>query len=234
MAGSVMGTVLVRCKGAVGLAYGAARRGYNLLGSLGLALGLAWPAGADDTLRIVALGDSLVHGYGLEQGSGFVPQLDGWLEAQGLVQADVINAGVSGDTTAGGLARFEWSLSGGADALIVVLGGNDLLRGIDPATSRTNLDAILTQAGERGLPVLLAGLSAPNNYGADWKQAFDAMYPALAEKHGALHYPQFLAGVVEDRSLWQPDGIHPNAKGVGVIVEGIGPLVVQLVARTQE
>lgn len=209
--------------------YGARAAARNL--ALALAL-LATPLAAQE-MRIVALGDSLTHGYGLPPAEGFVPQLEAWLRANGAPDATVINAGVSGDTTAGGLARLEWSLADGADALIVALGGNDFLRGIDPATSRANLDAILTQASARGLPVLLSGMRAPGNYGPDFKQAFDAMYPELAEKHGALYDPFFLEGVTEDRTLWQEDGIHPNAQGVAAIVERIGPLVLELAARAR-
>ena len=162
-----------------------------------------------------------------------MPQLQAWLEANGAPDVEMVNAGVSGDTTAGGLARLDWSLAEGADALIVALGGNDLLRGIDPEASRANLDAILTEADSRGLPVLLSGMRAPLNYGPDWKQAFDAMYPDLAETHGALHDPFFLEGVSEDRTLWQADGLHPNAQGVARIVERIGPLVLQLAERAR-
>jgi acyl-CoA thioesterase-1 len=220
--------------GASALRYGAGRGARNLAFALAL---LAGPAlAAPENMvgpRIVALGDSLTHGYGLPPADGFAPQLQAWLRENGAPDAIVINAGVSGDTTAGGLARLEWSLADGADALIVELGGNDLLRGIDPASSRANLDAILTQAGERGLPILLSGMRAPGNYGPDFKQAFDAMYPELADKHGALLDPFFLEGVAEDRSLWQDDGLHPNAEGVKVIVERIGPLALELIDRIE-
>jgi len=191
------------------------------------------PAAAAEELRIVALGDSLVHGYGLTPDDGFVPQLEDWLAKQGI-EAEVVNAGVSGDTTAGGLSRFGWALGQeGADAMIVVLGGNDLLRGIEPTVTRKNLDAILTKAGERGIPVMLAGMRAPGNYGEDYKESFDTIYPDLAEQHGALLYPRFLAGVEDDRSLWQPDAIHPNADGVAEIVERMGPTVLDLVERAR-
>jgi len=219
---------LVRVWG-VACRYGARAAARNL--ALALAL-LATPLAAQE-IRIVALGDSLTHGYGLPPAEGFVPQLQAWLRANGEPEATVINAGVSGDTTAGGLARLEWSLADGADALIVALGGNDFLRGLDPATSRANLDAILTQAGARDLPVLLSGMRAPGNYGPDFKQAFDAMYPELAEKHGALYDPFFLEGVTEDRALWQGDGIHPNADGVAVIAARIGPLALDLIKRAR-
>lgn len=214
--------------------YGAAQGGRNrAAAALALcACLLAAPAAAEG-VRIVALGDSLTHGYGLPPEEAFPVQLEAWLRENGAPEATVVNAGVSGDTTAGGLARLDWSLAEGADALIVALGGNDLLRGIDPESSRANLDAILTEAGARGLPVLLSGMRAPLNYGADWKRAFDAMYPELAEAHGALYDPFFLEGVQDDRALWQSDGLHPNAAGVAVIVERIGPLALELVAAAQ-
>jgi acyl-CoA thioesterase-1 len=211
--------------------YGAALLRRNLLVAM-LAL-TALPATAQDTVKIVALGDSLTHGYGLPPAEGFVPQLEQWLHANGAPWAQVVNAGVSGDTTAGGLARLEWSLADGGDALIVALGGNDLLRGLDPAASRANLRGILEGAQAKGLPVLLSGMQAPGNYGPDFKQAFDAMYPDLAAEFGALHDPFFLAGVTEDRSLWQEDGIHPNADGVAVIVARIGPMVLELARKAR-
>ena len=215
------------------LRYGALGARRNLVAALILlALPLAAPAAAEP-LRIVALGDSLTHGYGLPPEEGFVPQLQDWLHANGAPDVVIVNAGVSGDTTAGGLARLDWSLAEGADALIVALGGNDLLRGIDPAASRANLDAILTEAEARGLPALLSGMRAPLNYGAEFKAAFDAMYPELAETHGALYDPFFLEGVASDRALWQDDGLHPNAEGVARIVERIGPLVLELAGRAR-
>ena len=185
-------------------------------------------------MTIAALGDSLTQGYGLPNGEGFVPQLQAWLDE---ADADVmlINAGVSGDTTAGGLSRIAWTLSDDVDALIVALGGNDLLRGIDPAVSRANLDGILSEARGRGLPVLLVGMDAPSNYGADFEAAFDAMYPELAEKHGALFHPNFLGALVAigDRAealatYMQADGIHPNRDGVALIVQDLGPQVKKL------
>ncbi len=207
-----------------------------MAGLLLLALLAGSAAASAEPVRIVALGDSLVHGYGLPPEDGFVPQLARWLDDQGA-KATVINAGVSGDTSAGGLARFEWSVGGapgGADALIVVLGGNDLLRGIDPAATRENLAALLAKADMSGLPVLLSGMQAPGNYGAAYKAAFDAIYPELAAEHGALLDPFFLAGVTDDPALWQADGLHPNAEGVAMIVKRIGPSVIELVARTGE
>jgi acyl-CoA thioesterase-1 len=203
------------------------RRG-ALAAAAGLALALAAPAAPAEPLKIVALGDSLTHGYGLPPEEGFVPQLDAWLAERGEPEIEVVNAGVSGDTTAGGLARFEWSVAGGADALIVALGGNDLLRGLPPEESRANLRAILEKAEAQDMPVLISGMRAPLNYGPDFKEAFDSMYPELAEEFGALHDPFFLAGVEDDRALWQSDGLHPNAAGVARIVERIGPLVLEL------
>lgn len=186
-------------------------------------------AASAEEVRIVALGDSLTHGYGLAPEAGFVPQLESWLRENGAPEAVVVNAGVSGDTTAGGRARLGWSLGEGADALIVELGGNDLLRAIDPAESRANLDAILAEAVARGLPVLLAGMRAPTNYGPEYKADFDAIYPELAAAHGALYDPFFLEGMIGRTELFQPDGIHPNAEGVKALVGRFGPHALELV-----
>lgn len=182
---------------------------------------------------IAALGDSLTQGYGLPEAEGFVPQLEAWLRARGHA-VRVINAGVSGDTTAGGLSRIGWTLTDEVEGLIVALGGNDMLRAIDPDVSRANLDGILAEARGRGLQVLLAGMIAPGNYGPDYKARFEGMYPDLAEAHGALIYPNFLAGLynygdtAEAVRMMQPDGLHPSAQGVALIVEDIGPHVERL------
>ena len=189
----------------------------------------AAPAAAAE-MRVVALGDSLTAGYGLPAADGFVAQLQAALDARGL-DVRIVDAGVSGDTTAGGIARLDWILADGADAVIVELGANDALRGIDPASSRSNLDAILGALGERGNPVLLAGMAAPRNLGAEYVVAFDGMYPELADTHGAIFYPFFLESVAEVPSLNQADGIHPNAEGVAVIVERILPYVLRLLDR---
>lgn len=189
-----------------------------------------------DPVRIAALGDSLTQGYGLPQDDGFVPQLSRWLEAHG---ADVvlINAGVSGDTTAGGARRVEWTLNDDVDGMIVALGGNDLLRGIDPAVSRANLRTILEAANEAEVDVLLIGLPAPGNYGAEYQAAFDSIYPDLAAQYDVLYAPSFLAGLDDAATagqagdLIQDDGIHPNAKGVARIVDTLGPSVLDLIAR---
>lgn len=219
--------------------YGACRRlGKALL----LALALAGPAAAtegdDGAVTIAALGDSLTQGYGLVPEQGFVAQLQGWLTARGH-RVSLINAGVSGDTTAGGLARIGWTLSADVDALIVALGGNDLLRGLPPEASRANLDGILQAAAGAGVRVLLVGMEAPGNYGPDFKAAFDAIYPELAAQYGALHATSFLGPLTDAAqadpraalaSYMQADGIHPNAAGVALIVEALGPMVEQLIA----
>uniref|UniRef100_UPI0030ED234E arylesterase n=1 Tax=Roseobacter sp. HKCCD5988 TaxID=3120338 RepID=UPI0030ED234E len=192
-------------------------------------------------VQVVALGDSLTQGYGLPQGEGFVPQLQNWINEQGL-DAQVVNAGVSGDTTAGGLSRIDWTLTPDVDAVIVALGGNDLLRGIPPATSRANLEAILQKISARNLPVLLVGLPAPNNYGPAFTAEFDAIYPDLAAQYETSLVLDFLgpiAAAAESNrqealsDLMQPDGIHPNAKGVALVVEALGPEVANLIARAE-
>lgn len=192
---------------------------------------------AAETLEIVALGDSLTQGYGLPQGQGFVPQMQAWLDARGH-DVQIVNAGVSGDTTAGGLARVGWSLTPQTDGMIVTLGGNDLLRGLSPEQARANIDGILAAAQTRDLPVLLVGMQAPGNYGPEYKQAFDAIYPELAQSYSALHFESFFQGLMEDGALpadltpyMQPDRIHPNADGVARIVAAMGPAIEDLIAR---
>jgi acyl-CoA thioesterase-1 len=194
---------------------------------------LAGPGLAEEPVTVLALGDSLTQGYGLPQEDGFVPQLRGWLADQG-VEAQIVNAGVSGDTTAGGAARVDWSLTEDVDAMIVALGGNDLLRGIAPETARANLDKILQVAKAEAVEVLLVGMDAPGNYGAEYKTAFDAIYPELAEEYGTLHAPDFFAGLGDGgpsavQRYFQDDGIHPNADGVRRIVEDLGPHVRRLI-----
>lgn len=193
-----------------------------------------------ETLEIVALGDSLTAGYGLPQGEGFVPQLQNWLTERGH-DVTVVNAGVSGDTTAGGLSRVDWALSDDTDAMIVTLGGNDLLRGIDPSNARENLDGILQAGQARDLEILLVGMTAPGNYGPEYKASFDAIYPELAEQYGTLYEAEFFGALTEDgdgpaaaRSYIQADGIHPNAEGVARIVAALGPRVEELIAEAAE
>lgn len=190
-------------------------------------------------ITVLALGDSLTAGYGLPSDQGFVPQLQAWLAAQGT-DVKIINAGVSGDTTAGGLSRTDWSLTPEVDAVIVNLGGNDLLRGIDPTESRANLEAILAKLRLRGLPVLLVSLRAPGNYGADFKTRFDAIYPDLAAKYGAVLADNYFFPVINpqtqllDPAFMQADGIHPNAQGVAKILEALGPKVEDLLAEVAQ
>lgn len=191
-------------------------------------------------VTVAALGDSLTQGYGLPQGDGFVPQLQAWLEAEGG-GVTVLNAGVSGDTTAGGLSRVDWTLTAEVDAMIVALGGNDVLRGIPPEEARANLRGILQAAADAGVPVLLVGIAAPANFGPGYKAAFEAIYPDLAAEFGALLVPDFLAPLAERLAagtprgdLMQADGLHPNAEGVALIVAALGPSVQELAARARE
>jgi acyl-CoA thioesterase-1 len=207
----------------------------------GLIFVLAAAGAQADPVRITAFGDSLVQGYGLPQGQGWVPQLQGWLDAQGE-EVELINAGVSGDTTAGGAARIDWTLADTPDALIVALGGNDLLRGLAPEESRRNLTAIMEAAEAKALPVLLVGIQAPGNYGADFKESFDGIYPDLAARFDALLHPDSLAGIraatgndIQAAGAYlQDDGIHPNAEGVALNVAAIGPKVQQLIEQVAQ
>ena len=182
---------------------------------------------ADRPLRLLALGDSLTAGYGLPQPDGFVPRLERALRDKGY-NVQVINAGVSGDTTAGGLARLDWALADKPDAVLVELGANDMLRGLDPDATRANLDAILKRVTERRLPVLLAGMYATPSLGSAYTTRFNAIYPDLARKYDVPLYPFFLDGVATDTVLNQQDGIHPSAEGVRIIVERITPYVARL------
>nr|WP_226898653.1 arylesterase [Mangrovicoccus algicola] len=218
------------------LRYGAGRAARKAA----VAIALIYPAAAAqaDAVVIAALGDSLTAGYGLDEDEGLVPQLQARLEAAG-VEAELQNAGVSGDTSAGGLARLGWTLGPDVDALIVELGANDMLRGIDPAEVRANLDGILAQAADAGLPVLLIGFSAPGNYGPDYKAAFDAIYPDLAEARGADLFADYFAplraaddGTQAARArLLQGDGLHPTAEGIGLIADALVPQVAALAGR---
>lgn len=197
------------------------------------------PAFAEPVV-IAALGDSLTQGYGLSRENGFVPQLETWLHDKGE-DVRLLNAGVSGDTTAGGLSRAAWTLTSEVDALILTLGGNDLLRGIDPATSLKNMDGILQIATEQALPVLIVGLIAPGNYGPEYKAAFDAIYRDLSHKYGTLLYENFFATLIKtgnvkklDYQFMQRDHIHPNALGVAKVINDIGPVVRKLIMQTRE
>ncbi len=198
-------------------------------GLFALLVNAAASAAAGDPLKILALGDSLTAGLGLEKGDSFPMRLETVLRAEGF-DVRVINAGVSGDTTAGGVARLHWALADGADAVILELGANDGLRGLRPGSTELNLDAMIRMLKDRDIPVLLTGMRAPPNLGADYGDAFNAVYPRLAEKHGVAFYPFFLDGVATRPELNQADGIHPTPDGVDVIVSGILPFVKALIA----
>ena len=189
-------------------------------------------AAAEKPIRIVVLGDSISAGFGLPAGEALPAKLEKALKAKGLNVA-VENAGVSGDTPAGGLARLDWSVAEGTDAVIVELGANDALRGTDPKQTRAALDAIIRKLKERKIAVLLTGMLAPRNYGPDYVAAFDSIYPELAAAHGVLLYPFVLAGVAGEAALNQVDGIHPNAAGVDAIVKGLTPKAEELVIRVR-
>ena len=201
--------------------------------AIALVIGFLSPAWGGEPVRIVALGDSLTAGYGLAQDEGLVPQLQRWLEAQGAGPVAVINMGVSGDTTAGGLARLDWALGSGGDAVILALGANDMLRGIDPRETRANLEAILQVLAEKDLPVLLVGMEATMNFGTKYKSRFDIIFPELALTHGLLYDPFYFEGLLGAPENFLPDGLHPSAQGVAVVVERLGPLVLELIARAK-
>ena len=180
---------------------------------------------------LMVLGDSLVAGHGLPQDEAFPNVLGRLLKKDGF-DVEVVNAGVSGDTTAGGLARLDWSLASKPDAAIIVLGGNDLLRGLEPAASYRNLEGIIEQLAANQIEVLLAGMQAPRNLGADYANEFDAIYDRLAKRHKILFYPFFLDGVALQPAMNQPDGMHPNEQGVAYIATKILPLVKTLLSKT--
>jgi acyl-CoA thioesterase-1 len=175
-------------------------------------------------VTVLALGDSLTAGYGLEQDESFPAQLEKGLLSAGYA-VKVVNAGVSGDTSAGGLARIEWALADRPQIVVVELGANDALRGLDPAQTHANLDQIIARLNRAGCRVILAGMQSPRNLGPDYNNTFDQIYPTLAKRYDLLFYPFFLEGVATDPELNQVDGIHPNSAGVRLIVEGLQPLV---------
>ncbi|MFG1351256.1 arylesterase [Xanthobacter autotrophicus ATCC 700552] len=185
------------------------------------------------TVRIVAFGDSLTAGYGLPASAAFPARLEAALKAKGL-DVSVENAGVSGETASQGLARLDWSIGEGTDAVIVELGANDMLRGLNPAATRTALSEIVRRLKTRGITVLLAGMRAAPNLGRPYQETFDAIFPELAAAEGVLLYPFFLDGVAGERTLVQPDGLHPNAEGVRRIVAGILPKAEELVGQVQD
>jgi len=188
----------------------------------------AMPATGSEPIRLLALGDSLTAGYGLPIEESFTVQLEAALRHEGYA-VEVTNAGVSGDTTAGGLARLDWALADNPDLVLVELGANDGLRGLDPNDTRRNLAAILEQLTARGMPTLLTGMYAPPNLGREYEAVFNGLYPDLAEIYDVPLYPFFLDGVAADPSLNQTDGIHPNAEGVAIIVDRLLPMVIALI-----
>jgi acyl-CoA thioesterase I len=189
-------------------------------------------ASAEKPVKIVVLGDSLVAGYQIAASAAFPAQLERALRAKGLA-VEVANAGVSGDTTTGGLARLDWSVPEGTDAVILELGANDMLRGIDPKIPLGALDEIVNRLKSRRVEVLLCGMRAAPNLSQDYARTFDSIYPVLAAKYGLLLYPFFLDGIVTDPKLNQHDGLHPTEAGVAVIVERILPKVEELLSRVR-
>jgi len=199
-------------------------------GCVALLAGAPVGIAADAPVKIVAFGDSLTAGFGLAAEAAFPARLQAALQAKGIA-VEIANAGVSGDTASAGLARLDWSVPEGTDAVILELGANDALRGIDPPVTRAALDNMLRRLEQRHIAVLLAGMRAPPNMGPDYVASFDAIFPQLADAHDVVFYPFFLDGVAADRRLNQPDGLHPTRQGVDVIVRGILPKVEELIAR---
>jgi acyl-CoA thioesterase-1 len=187
---------------------------------------------AEGPVKIAVLGDSLSAGYGLPGEAAFPEKLALALKAKGIA-VSMINAGVSGDTASGGLARLDWSVPDGTEAVILELGINDAFRGLDPKLTKTALDTILSKLKERHITVLLAGMLAPRNMGPDYVRNFDAIFPALASTHGSVFYPFFLEGVAGDPKLNQADGLHPTAAGIDVIVARILPKIEELIAQSR-
>ncbi|MEZ7813915.1 MAG: acyl-CoA thioesterase-1 [Paracoccaceae bacterium] len=210
--------------------YGAMRENRNVILAVFFLWGLNSAALSREVPNLVAFGDSLTQGYGLMAGDGLVPQLQNWLIAH-ETQVNIINAGVSGDTTAGGLGRIDWTLTEDVSAIMIILGGNDLLRGLSPAISRANLDGIITKARAKGAPVLLVPMAAPANYGPAYQAEFDAIFPALAAAHEITLATPLLAPLQGQgfayalRHFMQTDSIHPNPKGVAQIIKVLGPQV---------
>jgi acyl-CoA thioesterase-1 len=212
--------------GSAGLATYGPRLSFRqiIFAALALLFGLSEAAGARP-LRIVALGDSLTAGYGLAADAAFPARLQAALKAKGF-DVEIVNGGVSGDTSADLLARLDWTLGDGADAAIIEIGANDMLRGLDPDQTEKNIDAILARLRERKVPFLIAGMRAAPNLGGLYAARFEPLYRALAKKYDAPLYPFFLNGVAGHPDLQLPDGLHPNPRGVDVMVAGLLPAVV--------
>jgi acyl-CoA thioesterase I len=206
------------------------RAGLRAVAAL-LAVLLAAAPAAAAAPRVLAFGDSLTAGFGLPPGEAFPVRLQARLKEDGYA-VEIVNGGVSGDTTAGGLARLYWALADKPDVVLVELGANDMLRGIDPKVTYDNLDKLLGRIAQSGAKILLLGMKATSNWGREYRQSFDAIFPALAEKYQVPLYPFFLDGVAADAALNQADGLHPNSKGVAVIVDRISPYLERLLGRT--
>lgn len=210
--------------------YGGPRIFVNRAALLVLITLLLGPVSAQATTRILAFGDSLTAGFGVAPEEAFPVRLAAKLNADGYA-VTIANGGVSGDTTTGGLARLDWSLRDRPDIVLLELGANDALRGLDPKLTQANLDAILARLTKAQIKVLLIGMSPPRNWDADYQKAFSAIYPALAQKYGVPLYGFFLDGVAMDPNLNQSDMLHPNAAGVDVIVTRIAPYVERLLGK---
>ena len=202
----------------------------GILVTAALAVAFAGVPAAGRVPVILDFGDSLTAGYGLPAGQAFPARLEAWLHQQGI-EVRVVNAGVSGDTTAGGLARLDWALADKPDLVILALGANDALRGIAPSTVRENLDRMIGKIEVSGAKLLLLGMLAPPNWGEEYSHAFDQIFPELARIHHLPLYPFFLEGVAMKPELNQPDGLHPNERGVAVLVDRIAPVVARLLGN---
>lgn len=205
---------------------GAAALAWLLAALPGVALAI------DRPVKIVAFGDSLTAGYQLPASGAFPVRLEQALKAKGIA-VTIVNAGVSGDTASGGLARVAWSVPEDADAVILELGANDMLRGVDPKITRSALDTIIRTLKSRGIEVLFAGMRAPPNLGPEYRRAFDSIFPDLASSHGVLFYPFFLDGVATNAKFNLRDGVHPNQEGIDIIVDRILPKVEELISRVR-
>ena len=228
----MMGSGGLRRLGIVRL-YGVPSMAFKRLMMCFAMLVFAATAARAEPLSIVGFGDSLMAGYQLGPEEGFTPRLEAALRQSGI-DATVTNAGVSGDTTSGGLARLDWSVPDGTDLVILELGANDALRGIAPDITRANLEVMIERLKERGIAVLLAGMLAPPNMGGDYGKAFNAIYPELAEKYGIPLYPFFLDGVAAQQGLLLDDAMHPNTAGIDVMVERFMPVLRDTIASLKE
>lgn len=208
---------------------------FALFFAVGSASYAADDTGSGEPIAILAFGDSLTAGYGLPAGDGFVDQLQAWLTSELGQPVQVVNGGVSGDTSTGGRSRLDWALapikSGKPDLVIMELGANDALRGVSPEVTRENMDAMLGTLNERGIPTLVAGMLASPSWGPDYEASFNGIFPDLAQKYDMPLYPFFLDGVATIPELNQADGIHPTKEGVAIIIEKIGPFVKQALSR---